>query len=70
MHGFPIVRWHHFNRIPWATIQESPIGTLARALLAADAQVWIYFNPTERRVILVRHPKHTCFNRAVFDAGG
>ena len=69
MHGFPVVGGDHFNRVPGAAIEEGAVGAFARAFLTADAEIWIDFDTTERRMILVWNPEHAGFDRAVFDAG-
>ena len=67
MHGFPVVCWHHLDRIPRTAIEKSPVRTFAGALLTADAQVRINFDTAERRMIFVRHPEHACFDRTILD---
>jgi len=58
---------HHDNRVPRAAIEETAVRTFAQALLATDAQNRIHLNTAERRMVLVRHPKHAVFHGAVFD---
>jgi hypothetical protein len=67
MDRFPVVGWNHLNRIPRTPIEKSSVWSLAGAFLTADAKVGIYFNSAERWVILIRHPKHTGFDRTVFN---
>ena len=69
MHGFPIIRRNHFNRIPRTAVEEGAVRTFARALLATNAKVGIDFDAAEGWVIFVRDPKHAGFDWAVFDAG-
>ena len=70
MNGFPVVSWHHFNSVPGTSIEKSAVGAFANTLLTTDAEVWIYFNSSKRRVVLVRQPEHTRFDRAILDARG
>jgi hypothetical protein len=70
MHRFPVVSWHHLNCVPGTAIEESSVRAFADALLATDAEVGIDFDPAEGRVIFIRNPEHTRFNRTVFDTGG
>ena len=70
MHGFPIIRRNHFNRIPRTAVEEGAVRTFARALLATNAKVGIDFDAAEGWMIFVGHPKHAGFDWAVFDAGG
>jgi hypothetical protein len=67
--GFPVISWHHFDGVPRATIKEGAIRSLAGALLATDAEIWINFDSPEWRVILVWYPEHTRFDWAIFNAG-
>ena len=69
MHGFPIIRRNHFNRIPRTAVEEGAVRAFARALLATNAKVGIDFDAAEGWVIFVRDPKHAGFDWAVFDAG-
>jgi hypothetical protein len=66
--GFPVIGWHHLDGVPWAAVKEGAIGSLAGALLATDAEVWINFDSPEWRVILVWYPEHTGFDWAIFNA--
>jgi len=68
MECFPIFSGHHFDRVPGATVEECTVWSFADAFLAADAKVGIDFNAAEWRMILIRHPEHTCFDGAVLDA--
>ena len=61
---------HHGDGIPGAAVEEGAVRTLAGALIAADAQDGIHLDAAEGRVVLIRHPEHAVFHRAVFDAGG
>ena len=69
MHRFPVVRRHHLNRIPGTTIEKRTIGTLACTFLTSYAQIRIYFDSPERRMVFIGHPEHAGFNRTVLDAG-
>jgi hypothetical protein len=69
MHGLPVIGWHHFDRVPGTAIEECAVWSFADALLAANAKVWINFNASERRMILIGDPKHARFDRAILDAG-
>src|SRR6266481_4714944 len=60
----------HDDGVPRAAIQEAAVGAFAEALLAADALDGVNLDAPERRIVLVRHPEHAIFHRAVFDAGG
>src|SRR2546427_8882935 len=68
VHSFPVVGRHHFDRIPWTTIEERSIRPLTDTFLAADAEVRINFDATEWRMIFVGYPEHASFDRTVFDA--
>ena len=67
MHGLPVVSRHHLDRVPWTPIEKSPVRAFAGAFLAADAEVGIDFDSSKRRMVFVRHPEHTGFNRAILD---
>src|SRR5712691_7131454 len=58
----------HDDGIPRAAIQEAPVRAFAEALLAAYALDGIDLDAPERRIVLVRHPEHAVFHRAVFHA--
>ena len=68
MECFPIFSGHHFDGIPGTAIEECSIRSFADAFLTADAKVGIDLNAPEGRVILIRHPEHTCLDGAVLDA--
>ena len=70
MHGFPIIRRNHFNRIPRTAVEEGAVRTFARALLATNAKVGIDFDAAEGWMIGIGHPEHAGFDWAVLDAGG
>src|SRR6266436_8302606 len=57
---------HHHDGVPRAAIQEASVRSLADALLASDAQNRIHLDAPKRIIILVRHPKHAVFHRAIF----
>ena len=65
---FHFDRVDHHNGIPGAPVQEAPIRPLAQALLATNAKNRIHLNPSERRMILIRHPEHAVFHRTVLHA--
>ena len=67
MYRFPIISWHHLDRVPRATIEKRAVRTLAGALLTADAEIWIDFDSSERRMVFVGHPEHAGFNRTILD---
>src|SRR4029079_13785788 len=69
MHSFPIVGRDHFNRVPGTAIEERTIRPFADTFLAANTEIGIDFDAPKRRMILVRNPKHTGFDRAIIDAG-
>ena len=60
---------HHDDGVPRAAIEEAAVGAFAEAFLAADALDGVNLDAPERRIVLVRHPEHTVFHRAVLDAG-
>src|SRR4029077_586079 len=60
---------HHDDGVPWAAIEETAVGALAEAFLAADAQNRVNLDSPKRRTILVRHPEHAVFHRAILHAG-
>ena len=67
MYGFPVVSRNHLDRVPRTAIEKCPVRTFARALLAADAEIRIYFDSPERRMVFIGNPEHAGFNRTVFD---
>jgi hypothetical protein len=67
VYGFPVVGGHHLDRVPRAAIEKRAIGTFARTLLAADAEVRIDFDSPKRRMVFIRHPEHAGFNRTILD---
>src|SRR5436190_23140665 len=68
--GFHFFDGHHFDSVPRAAVEEGAIGTLADALLAADAEHWVDFDMAERRMVLIRHPVHAVGDGAIGYAGG
>jgi hypothetical protein len=62
-------RIDHNNRIPWATVEEAPVGSLAGAFFATDAQDGIDLYSPKRWVVFVGNPEHAILNRAIFDTG-
>lgn len=68
MQCFPIVGWHHLNRVPGTAVEESAIRSFANAFLTADTEIRINFNAAKGRMILVRDPKHARFDGAIFNA--
>ena len=67
VHGFPIVSGNHLDRVPGTAIKKRPVRTFAGALLTADAEVRIYFDTSKRRMVLIRNPEHTGFDRTILD---
>lgn len=67
---FHLGRVDHYDCIPWTAIEEAAVGAFADALFAADAEDGIDLDAAEWRMVLVRHPEHAVFYRAVLDAGG
>ena len=61
---------HHRDRVPWTSVEEAAIGTLAEAFLAANAEDRIDSDAPEWRMIVVGNPEHAVFHRAIFNAGG
>jgi hypothetical protein len=59
---------HHYDCIPGAAIQKAPVRTLAYAFLASYAEHRINLDAAKRRMVLIRHPKHAIFHRAIFHA--
>src|ERR1044071_3940221 len=70
MHRFPIVGWDHFDCIPGTAIEESSVGTFARAFLTTNTEIRIDLNAAERWMVGVGPPKHTGFDRTVLDTCG
>ena len=70
MERFPVIGGHHFNRVPGTAVEKCAVGTFAGALLAADAEVRIYFDTSKRRMVLIRYPEHTGFDRTILDTRG
>src|ERR1700674_1812687 len=60
---------HHDDSVPGTAIQKTPVRTLAHTLLAPDAENGVHVDAAERRIILIRHPEHAVFHRAVLQAG-
>src|SRR5580692_8342557 len=60
----------HDDGVPRAAIEEAAVRALAETLLAADAENGIDLDAAEGRIVLVGHPKHTVFDRAIFDTCG
>src|SRR5713101_1887859 len=58
----------HDDGVPRAAIQEAADGALTEALLTADALDGVNLDAPERRIVLVRHPEHAIFHRAVLHA--
>lgn len=70
VHGFPVVRWHHLNRVPGTAIKKRAIRAFADTFLATNAEIWIDFDAAEGGMVLVGYPEHARFNWAILDAGG
>ena len=68
MHGFPIIRRNHFDRIPRAAVEEGAVRAFAGALLTTNAEIRIDFDTAKGRMIFVGHPEHASFDRTVLDA--
>src|ERR1035441_316439 len=60
---------YHFYGVPGAAVQESAVGTLAGALLAANAEDCIHLDTPERPIVFIRHPVHAIRHRAIGYAG-
>src|SRR5216683_2904788 len=67
-HFFHFRDVHHHDGVPRAAVQEASVRSLAEALLASDAQDGIDLDAPKRIIILVRHPEHAVFHRAIFHA--
>jgi len=65
---FDLGRVHHYDRIPWATVEEASVGSFAGALLATDAEDRVHLDSPKRWVIFVGNPEHAVLNRAILDA--
>src|SRR6185437_15162921 len=61
---------YHGDGVPRTAVEERAVRALAGALLAADAQDRVHLDAAVRRVILIGHPEHAVFHRAVFHASG
>jgi hypothetical protein len=66
--SFPVIGRYHFNCIPGAAIEKRAVWSFANALLTANAEIWIDFDASERRMIFVGYPEHAGFDGTVFDA--
>ncbi len=60
----------HHDGVPRTTIEEAAVRPFAEALLAPDAKDGVNLDAAKRWMILVRHPKHAIFHRAILDARG
>lgn len=60
----------HDDCVPRASVQESSLGTLAEAFLAADAEDGVDLDAAERWMIIIRNPEHAIFDRTILYAGG
>ena len=69
MHRLPIIGGDHFDRVPGTAVKKCAIRSFADALLAPDAEIRVYFNASEWRMIFVGHPEHARFDGAVLNAG-
>src|SRR5713226_550355 len=58
----------HDDGVPRAAIQEAAVRAFTEALLAPDALEGVNLDASERRIVLVRHPEHAIFHRAVLHA--
>jgi len=68
VYRFPVVGRHHFDCVPRAAVKECAIWSFADAFLTANAEIGIYFDAPEWRMIFVGNPEHACFDRTIFDA--
>jgi hypothetical protein len=68
--SFHVRNVHHHDGIPGTAIQETPVWPLAHAFFAPYAENRIYLDAAKGRMILIRHPKHAIFHRAIFHACG
>src|SRR5215471_1512376 len=59
----------HSNGIPGAAIEEAAVWAFADALLASDAKDGVDLNAAKGWMVLIGHPEHAVFDRAVLDAG-
>jgi len=66
--AFPVLSGNHLNRVPRTAVEKRAVRALANTLLAANTKIGIDFDSSERRVILVRYPKHASFDRTILDA--
>ncbi len=55
----------HLDGGPGAAVEERAVRTVACTLLAANAQVRVNFDPSERRIVLVGNPVHAVFDGAI-----
>src|SRR5260370_6484245 len=60
---------HHHDGVPRAAIEEAAVGAFAEALLAADALDRVNLDAPERRIVLIRQPRHASFHGTVLHAG-
>ena len=51
MQCFPVISWHHLDRVPGATIEKRAIGSFANTLLTTYAEIGIDFDSTETKVV-------------------
>src|ERR1039458_957811 len=68
--NFHLFYSYHFYGVPGAAVQKSAVGTLAGALLAADAEDRIDLDTAERPMIFIGQPVHAIGHRAIGHAGG
>src|SRR5260370_1458566 len=67
-HFFHFRDVHHHDGVPRTAVQEASVRALAEALLASETQDGIHVDAPKRIMILVRHPEHAVFHRAIFHA--
>src|SRR5882724_3194328 len=67
---FHLANIHHDDGVPRASIQETSVRPLAHAFLPPDAEDWVHLDAAKRQMILIRHPKHAIFHRAIFHTCG
>src|SRR5215212_7127730 len=65
--SLPIISGHHLDRVPRTTIEKRAVRSFAGALLTTNTEIWIDFDSSKRRMVVVRHPEHTGLNRTILD---
>ena len=67
--GFNLIKIHHVNRVPGASVQKGILGPLADAQLTADAKQRVDFNPPQSWRFGIGDPHHAVLHRTVVNAG-